>query len=204
MPASRRTPSTTRAVRSTTGRIDAFTAAETVRVSRPYVPVSSWPAQTGSPRSRARAATTRSCSGVSTENAPLTASAVQPAACEPVERGVDAVGIEAAGRVEEGVLGVQDAAGRELEVADLRALAREAQLRLDADADHADARDVALEQRVHGLRRRVRDELDAVAVVLEVVEQRAQRGGDALGDARRPRCGSSARPRARAASAAAG
>ena len=55
MPASRRTPSTTRAVRSTTGRIDAFTAAETVRVSRPYVPVSSWPAQTGRPRSRARA-----------------------------------------------------------------------------------------------------------------------------------------------------
>jgi len=80
IPASRRTPSTTRAVRSTTGRIDAFTAAETVRVSRPYVPVSSWPAQTGSPRSRARAATIRSCSGVSTENAPLTASAAQPAA----------------------------------------------------------------------------------------------------------------------------
>ena len=85
------------------------------------------------------------------------------------------------------MLGVQHAAGGELEVADLRALAREAQLGLDADADHPDARDVALEQGVHRLRRRVGDELDAVAVGPEVVVQRAQHGRDALGDAGRRR-----------------
>ena len=104
---------------------------------------------------------------------------------QAVERRVDVRDVEAARRVEEGVLGVQHAAGRELEVADLRALAREPQLGLDADADHADTGDVALEQRVHRLRRGVGDELDAVAVVLEVVEQRAQRRGDALAHAAR-------------------
>jgi hypothetical protein len=41
IPASRRTLSTTVAVRSTTGRIDALMAADTVRVSSPYAPESS-------------------------------------------------------------------------------------------------------------------------------------------------------------------
>ena len=100
----------------------------------------------------------------------------------PVEDGVDTLGVEAAGRVEEGVLGVQHAAGGELEVADAGALAGQPQLGLGADADDPDARDVALEQRVHRLRRRVGDELDAVAVLAELVEQRPQRLRDALGD----------------------
>ena len=41
--------STTAAVRSTTGRMLAFTAALTVRISSPYAPLRSWPTHTGSP-----------------------------------------------------------------------------------------------------------------------------------------------------------
>ena len=70
--------STKAAARSTTGRMHALIAALTVRVSRPYAPVSSCPAHAGSPYASARSATRCSCAGASTANAPLTATAVQP------------------------------------------------------------------------------------------------------------------------------
>ena len=81
------------------------------------------------------------------------------------------------------MLGLERVAGRERHRADLRPLARRAQVGRGADADHADAADVALEQGVHRLRRREGDERDAVARLAELGEQRPQRGGDALGDA---------------------
>ena len=74
-----------------------------------------------------------------------------------------------------------------------------AQVGLAADADDADPRDVALEQRVHRLRRREGDELDRARVGAELREQLGERLGDALGDAARRRGGWSARRRARAA-----
>ena len=106
-----------------------------------------------------------------------------PGAREAIEDDVDVVLVEAARRVEERVLGVQHAPGSEPDVAHARAPAGQAQLGLGADADHADARDVALEQRVHRLRRRIGDELDALAVVAELGEQRVQRASDPRADA---------------------
>ena len=74
-------------------------------------------------------------------------------------------------------------AGRERDGADLRPLARRAQIRRSADAEHADAADVALEQGVHRLGRREGDERDALTLLTEVGEQRAQCLGHAFGDA---------------------
>ncbi len=91
--------------------------------------------------------------------------------------------VEPACRVEEGVLGPQDTPWGELHVAHARALARAAQLGLGPDADHADARDVAFEQRVHRLRGRVGDQLDLTAPLAQAFEQRAQRRRDALAHA---------------------
>ena len=73
-------------------------------------------------------------------------------------------------------------ARRERHRPDLRPLARRAQVRLRADADHADPADVTLEQRVHRLRGRERDERDAPARLAEVAQQPAERLGDAFGD----------------------
>jgi hypothetical protein len=147
------------------------------------VPVSSWPAHGQPALAGARGHRALVLGHVDREGA-ADRQRGAPGGLQAVEGGVDVGGVEAAGRVEERVLGVQRAPRRELEVADLRALAGEAQLGLGADADHADARDVALEQRVHRLRGRVGDELDPVAVRAEVVEQHPQHLGDALGDTR--------------------
>ena len=126
-------------------------------------------------------------SGSSTARAPLTATAAQPAAASAVERGVDVVLVEAAGGVDEGVLGLERVPGRERDGADLRPLARGAEVGRGADAEDADPADVALEQRVHRLCRREGDQRDAARGLAELGEERAQRVGDALGDARSAR-----------------
>jgi hypothetical protein len=175
--------STCAAVRSTTGRMLALIAALTVRVSSPYVPLSSWPAQTGSPARRARSATVSSSDGSSTANAPLTAIAVQPGAGEPLERRVQVAVQRVASSASCSVSSARP--GRQPDRADLRPLACAPQVRRAGEPDDADARDVALEQRVHRLRRRERDELDARALVSELGEQVVQHvcdaGRDALG-----------------------
>ena len=86
------------------------------------------------------------------------------------------------------MLGLERVPGRERDRADARALARSAQVGRGADTEDADAADVAFEQGVHGLRRREGDERDAAAVLAELVEQLAERVGDALRNAARASC----------------
>jgi hypothetical protein len=77
--------------------------------------------------------------------------------------------------------GVQPAPGRQVDLRQARALARLAQVRAAAEPEHADAPDVALQQRVDRLRRRVRDELDVLAA--DLLGDRGDRAHDAGRDA---------------------
>ena len=104
-----------------------------------------------------------------------------PGASQPLERGVE-VAVQARG-VERLVLGLERAAGGELDRADLRPLSREPELVRVCEADDADPRDVSLEQCVHRLRRREGHELDARAVVSELRKELVERLGDAACDA---------------------
>ena len=132
---------------------------------------------------RAARRTRSSSPGVSTANAPLTAiasrraasrsSASSTVACEsPPLASTNSCAVASFGRAR--------ARSRRP-----RPLARDAQLRLVADAYDADRADVALEQRVHRLRRRERDELHPRRRVAELRRQVAQRLRDARRDARR-------------------
>ena len=129
------------------------------------MPVSSWPAQAGRPRSRARSATSALVLGrVDRERA-----ADRDRACSRPLRARRARRRRAAssrprGGVEEGVLGVQRRArararGRRRACACARAR-RSGSAPMPITPTR---RDVALEQRVHRLRRREGDELDARA-----------------------------------------
>ena len=100
-----------------------------------------------------------------------------------VQCGVHLLLVEAAGRVDERVLGLECVARRERDGADLRSLACRAQVGRGTDAEHADAADVALEQGVHRLRRREGHQRDALPRLAELCEERAQRLGDACRDA---------------------
>ena len=75
---------------------------------------------------------------------------------QPPDRGGELAGVEAVGDVEELVHGRQPATGRQVDAVQERPLARLAQVRPAAEPEHADEPDVALEQRVDRLRRRVR------------------------------------------------
>ena len=110
------------------------------------------------------APTSSSCPGSSTASAPLTAMEAQPAAASVLEGGIHVTLVEAAGGVDEGVLGLERVSGGECDRSDPRSLARGAQVGLRADPEDSDTADVALEQGVHGLRRRERDQRDAAAV----------------------------------------
>ena len=109
--------------------------------------------------------------------------------------------VEAARHVDEGVLGLERVSGGERDRADARSLPRSAEVGLRADPEDPDATDVALEQRIHGLRRRERDEGDAAAVLAELCEEVAQRVDDTVRHAFPPRA-RSGRRRAQAAGAA--
>ena len=97
---------------------------------------------------------------------------------EDLERSVHAVLVDAAGHVDEGVLGFERMPGCERDRSDPRSLAGGAEIGLRPDPENSDAPHVALEQGVHRLSRRERDERDAPAVVAELCEEVAQRSGD--------------------------
>ena len=103
------------------------------------MPLSSWPAQTGSPRAGARGDESLVLGRVDGER-PGDGDRRAAGGAQRVERGVDRLGVEPARRVEEHVLGVQRTARREPQLADPRAPAGQPQLRLGADPDDADAR----------------------------------------------------------------
>ena len=178
-PASASADATSAVVRSTTGRMLAFTAALTVRVSSPYAPESSCPAQTASPHAAARSQTKRSFSGSSTANAALTATARHPSRARASERLVERSLLEPEGGVEEDVRRLELSLGCEPDRADASPPPGRTEVRRLAEADDADARHVALEQRVHRLSRGEGDELDLLAV--DAREQRAKRVCDTLG-----------------------
>ena len=100
---------------------------------------------------------------------------------EPLERGIE-VAVQPR-RLERFVLGLERASCRESDRSDPRALAGAAEVGCTGEPDHADAGDVALEQRVHRLGRRERDELDACPLVAELHEQVVERVCDSGGDA---------------------
>ena len=99
---------------------------------------------------------------------------------ERFEGGIHVVLVEAAGHVDEGVLGLERVSGGECDRADARSLARGAKVGLRADPEDSDAADVPLEQGVHGLCRRKRDERDTAAVLTELREEVAQSVDDAV------------------------
>ena len=68
--------------------------------------------------------------------------------------------------------------------AHLRPLARGAEVGRGADAEDANPSDIPLEQCIHRLCRREGDQRDAPSCLAELREERPQRVGDALGDAR--------------------
>ena len=93
---------------------------------------------------------------------------------ERFEGGVHVVLVDAARRVDEGVLGLERVSGSEPDRPDPCSLARGAKVGLRADPEDSDTADVALEQRVHRLGRRERYECDA-AVVLTELARRSRR-----------------------------
>ncbi len=103
-----------------------------------------------------------------------------PFAREREQRLIERVPVHAPRRVQEGVRCLELPVRRETDRPDPGALAGRPQIRLLAEADHADAAHVALQERVHRLRGRERDQLDRVPV--DAGQQRPQRVGDALRD----------------------
>ncbi len=182
-PASRIPCSTSPAVRSTTGRIAALIAALTVRVSSPYAPLRSWPAQAGRPRARARSTTRRSSSGESTAKAPLTAIASQPRSQRrsSASSTVSTARPPVASRKTCSVVSERPGASP-ISPTRVRRRARRrsgaAPMPTTPTAGH-----VALEQRVHRLGGRERDELDAMAIGAQLLDERLERPDDPGGDA---------------------
>ena len=103
-----------------------------------------------------------------------------PLSREPEQRGVERVPVDPARRIQEGVRGLELPVRRETDRPDPRAFAGRPQIRLLAEAEHTDTAHVALQERVHRLRGRERDQLDRVPV--DAGQQRPQRVGDALRD----------------------
>ena len=187
-PASLRPAATTFAVAWARGRMAALTSAETVRSSRPRRLVSSCPAQAGRPRSRATSRKVSSPVGSSTAKASLTASDPAPAAIELVDHRRGRLAGHAARAVHEPVLRLQDAAGRERQVADVRPFAGRTEVRLLADAHEADRRQVALEEGVDREGRRMADHEDRTeAALVDGPGGMAQDHDHAFGDAVRGR-----------------
>ena len=179
-----RPAATTAAVAWARGRIAALTSAETVRSSRPSRLVSSWPAQAGRPRSRATSRTSCSPVGSSTAKASLTATDPAPAATRSSTTASAWARVRPSEPSTNRYSGRRTRPGARARWPMFVRLRAGPEVRLLADADQPDRREVALEQRVDREGRRVADHEDRAEVHLpDGSRGLAQDRDDPLGDA---------------------
>ncbi len=157
------------------GRIAPLRTAVRVRVRSPYSEETSCPEVAHSPRARAASTIAASTEGSSTANASLATITSTPEACSASTARVTAsAACAGSSMAHERVRGVQRLAGRERHRGHPRVAPRLPALAATSGPDDTDPGDVALEQRVGRLRRRVRDEHDVVRAGLQVAKHLLQ------------------------------